>query len=171
MLALTPRCLKAIMPVAMIDLYDELAAVVRSFERSGVDYALCGGLALAVHGVPRATNNIDVLIPVDQVKAARAAARSLGYELDEQSMRLADGAVKIEQVSKADPEGGDALSLALVLVTPALREAWEGRRRALWDEGELTVVAKEGLIAMKQLRGSGRDLDDIESLEGEGHGD
>ena len=34
--------------------------------------------------------------------------------------------------------------------------------------GKLSVVSASGLIALKQLRGSGQDLADIEALRGEG---
>ena len=37
----------------MLDIYDEFRKLVEGFEASGIDYALCGGMALAVHGFPR----------------------------------------------------------------------------------------------------------------------
>jgi len=32
------------------DLYDELGSVIDSLEKRGLPYAVCGGLAMAVHG-------------------------------------------------------------------------------------------------------------------------
>lgn len=58
-------------------------------------------------------------------------------------------------------EGVEALPLDLLSVTPALREAWAGRERI----GDMTVVSREGRAAMKALRGSGTDRDDIAKLE------
>jgi hypothetical protein len=52
-------------------------------------------------------------------------------------------------------------------VTPALEEAWETRERVAWEHGEVPVVSRAGLISMKRLRGSGQDLDDIRTLEGD----
>jgi hypothetical protein len=40
-------------------------------------------------------------------------------------------------------------------------------RRWPWELGNITVVSPEGLIALKSLRGSGRDQDDIKQLRGE----
>ena len=37
----------------VINLYDELATIVQELRAEGVEYALCGALALAVHGAPR----------------------------------------------------------------------------------------------------------------------
>jgi 3-keto-L-gulonate-6-phosphate decarboxylase len=46
----------------MIDIVDELKELVSQLDDSGIDYALCGGLALAVYDRARATADIDLLI-------------------------------------------------------------------------------------------------------------
>ena len=55
-------------PNRVLDLYDELKAVLSALEKAEVPYALCGGLALAVYGHPRATVDIDLLVPADFVR-------------------------------------------------------------------------------------------------------
>lgn len=45
------------MPLVVPDLERELELVIDAFTAKGVAYALCGGLALAVHGFPRATKD------------------------------------------------------------------------------------------------------------------
>ena len=60
----------------MIDIYDELRRLVQGLEAKGVRYALCGGLAMAVHGRPRATMDIDFLVAGDEIGAAVAVAES-----------------------------------------------------------------------------------------------
>lgn len=45
-----------------IDLFDETRQLLLALERRGVEYALVGAVALAVHGVPRATADIDLLL-------------------------------------------------------------------------------------------------------------
>ena len=59
------------------------------------------------------------------------------------------------------------MSLDLLLVTDAIRSAWEGRQDMEWDFGKICVVSREGLIALKSLRGSGLDQDDIKRLREE----
>jgi hypothetical protein len=41
---------------------DELSKVLASFEREGLEYVLIGGTALNLHGIIRATEDIDVFI-------------------------------------------------------------------------------------------------------------
>jgi hypothetical protein len=60
-------------------LVEMLREVVAAFCRAQVDHALAGGMAVAAHGHPRATKDIDFLI--DHADAARAeeALKSLGF--------------------------------------------------------------------------------------------
>ena len=46
----------------MLDITDELKALVNELNRHQIEYALCGGLAMGVHGRTRATVDIDLLI-------------------------------------------------------------------------------------------------------------
>lgn len=84
----------------MFDLHDELKQLVRALEARGVEYALCGGLAMAVHAVPRATEGIDVLIQPETVPAALATAKSLGFDVEAGRMRFGGGSTEIERITK-----------------------------------------------------------------------
>lgn len=150
-----------------MDLYDEFTAIVAALEADKVGYAVCGGMAMAIHGLPRATVDIDLLVPAGDLERALATARRSGYMLAADPMSLAGGAVQIRRVSKVDAIARDLLSLDLLVVTPAIEQAWRDRVRVRWDGGELWVVSRQGLVRLKQLRGSGQDRDDIERLEKE----
>ena len=80
-------------------------------------------------------------------------------------MKFQGGIIEIHRVSKIDPETGDLFSLDFLFVTPHLEPIWENRHPVSWEGGILWVVSREGLIALKELRGSGQDLDDIQRLK------
>ncbi len=149
----------------MIDLFDELKALIARLEGDEIDYALCGGLALAVHAIPRATIDIDLLVPRDALAKAKSAARLLGFTIEATVMKLAKGSVEIHRLSKIDPESGDLLTLDFLVVTPKTRSAWTTRQQVEWEHGRLSVVSKSGLIALKLLRNSGQDKEDIRKLK------
>ena len=149
----------------MLDIYDELRMLVSAFAKHELDYALCGGMAMAVHQSPRATIDIDILIPAEALERIVTIAKELGYNIRGKDLSFASGAVEIRRLSKIDPEAGDLLSLDLLLVTPALQPIWKSRIQSEWEGGRLSVVSRTGLIALKQLRSSGQDLDDIKALE------
>jgi len=149
----------------MFDLYEELRRVISAFEENQIDYALCGGLAMAVYDHPRATIDIDMLIPSEAFESIPDIAKQLGYSIRGLDMSFANGAIEIRRVSKIHPTTGHMLSLDLLLVTPAIRDVWESRVEADIEGSKLSVVSRRGLIALKELRRSGRDLDDIAALE------
>jgi len=148
----------------MPDLNDELKALIWSLNDNRVAYALCGGLALAVHGLTRATVDIDLLIPRESLAAAKYVAHELGYTIDAALMNFAGGAVEIRGVLKVDSDSGETLMLDFLLVSEALPKVWETREKVEWEQGSLWVVSRSGLVALKSLRRSGQDLDDIERL-------
>ena len=152
----------------MLDILDELRKLVAVLDEREVPYALCGGMAMGVHGLARTTIDIDLLILSDSLDEVYAIAKSLGYNIRGKEMSFAGGTVEIRRVSKIDPDDGELLSLDLLLVTPAILAVWESRLVAEWEGGKLSVVSASGLIALKQLRGSDQDLVDIKALAGDG---
>lgn len=50
---------------------DDIRLVLSELEKHGVEYALLGGAAMAVHGFPRMTKDIDLIFPVDPANNAR----------------------------------------------------------------------------------------------------
>ena len=150
----------------MIDLLAELRSVISSLDIAGIPYALCGGLAMAVHGFPRATVDIDILILGNDLDRLEVAVRPLGFNVADHPRSFRGGAIKIRRLSKLHPSE-HPLSLDVLLVTPAVQQVWDDRQSMEWDFGKISVVSPAGLIALKSLRGSGRDQDDIKRLQGE----
>jgi hypothetical protein len=150
----------------VLDLFEELKNLITRMNVAKRAYALCGGLALAIYGVTRATVDIDVLIPKDSFAEILPIAEELGYRLQATPMKFKGGAIEIHRVSKIDPETGDLFSLDFLFVTPHLERIWKTRLPVLWEGGALWVVSREGLIALKEMRDSGQDRDDIQRLKG-----
>jgi hypothetical protein len=150
----------------MLDLCDEFAALVAALEAANGDYAICGGLAMAIHGLPRATVAVDLLVLPTSVELVFAKAYDLGFTFLADPMTFAGGAVEIRRATKLDAASGDTLSLEALIVTAATEPVWNDRLRVRWERGELWVVSRHGLANLKRLRGSGQDRDDIRQLEG-----
>jgi hypothetical protein len=151
----------------MLDITDELKGLVAKLDQQKIDYALCGGMAMGVHGFARTTIDIDLMILSESVELVIAIARDLGYTIRGKDLSFKNGAIEIRRISQIDPESGDLLPLDFLLVTTELREIWDSRIEAEWEGGRLSVVTRDGLIKLKRWRNSGQDLADIEALEGE----
>ena len=150
----------------MNDLLTELRCIADALDLARVDYALCGGVALAIYGIPRATIDIDMLIMPDQVPTAEEVLGQLGYRLAAAEMSLAGGAVTISRLVKPESDSEDVLMVDLLHVAPALESVWQSRQRVAWRHGAIGTVSRAGLVALKRLRGSGQDHDDIRRLTG-----
>jgi hypothetical protein len=141
----------------VLDLFEEFRALVEALDRSAVEFAVCGGLAMAIHARPRATLDVDLLVPTEALDGAKAVARACGYAVDGGRMALAGGRVAIHRLSKPDPETSD---LDLLEVTPAVREAWVGRQTVAWEHGTIRVVsadrARRDEAPARQRAGPGR---------------
>lgn len=147
----------------MFDLYEELRKVTSALDEHDIAYALCGGLAMAVYDHARTTIDIDILLLSESLESALEVAAELGYSIRGLDMHF--GEIEIRRVSRIHPTTRHVLTLDMLLVTPAIREVWESRVLADVEGGTLSVVSREGLIALKKFRSSGTDLDDIAKLE------
>ena len=150
------------------DLIAELEQLVDALHADAAEYALCGGLALAVHGHPRATKDIDLLVRAEAVPHLLALAKAHGYDIPAGPMLFAAGTPferRIHRVSKLD-EAGRLLSLDLIVVGDALESVWASRVVAQWNERAVRVVSRDGLVAMKRIAGRPQDVADIAVLEG-----
>lgn len=147
-----------------MNLLEELKKLSSKLDHAGIDYALCGGLAIAIYANPRATLDIDIMIYPDFLEVTKKAAQELGYTLSAAPMEFKDGAVKIHRLTKVDKESGEYVVLDLLIVTPETKKAWDDRVTVEWEGGPLKVVSPQGLILLKLLRSSGQDKDDIEYL-------
>lgn len=145
-------------------IYDELQALIKQLRKLKIEYALCGGLAMATHGWPRTTMDIDILIEKKDLTAARAIAKSLGFRHEAHEMSFHKGGIQIHRLVKL--AGEEAIPLDLLIVTPALRSVWEQRATLESGYGPICVVSAKGLTMMKTLRKSGQDKDDIRRLKG-----
>ena len=145
-----------------MNIQDECLQVLRALHSAGVDYALCGGLAVAVHGCPRFTQDIDLLIQPDDLEAAKRAVRAVGFCEDSALIRRSDDEV-VHRVQKN--EGSDFLMLDLFFVTPKYQDVWEGRIQLDLEGLPIRVVSRQGLITLKRAAGRPGDLNDILNLE------
>jgi hypothetical protein len=146
-------------------LSEELVAVTTALESARIDYAVCGGFAVGLHGYPRMTFDLDLLIQEADVPRFEAAVRPLGFDVVAGTFAFRRGTpqeTRFWRVSKFD--GPDHLVLDALLVTPVFEIVWQTRQRIRFDAHELWVVSREGLAIMKQLSGRAKDLVDLQNL-------
>jgi len=148
-----------------LDLLTELLGVIDVLESAGIDYAVCGGLAMAIYGFPRATQDIDLLIQESQLDAAIECLEPTGFMIPGGVIKFQGGTPdeqRVFRVSKAI--GCYLLTLDLLLVTSVLEDVWGGRIQVDIGPREISVVSRDGFTKMKRLAGRSQDLVDLETL-------
>jgi hypothetical protein len=148
-----------------MDIYEELNGLIELLSNSKIDYALCGGIAVAFYGYPRFTRDIDLLIRREQLDDVLELVKQRGFTIEAGVIPIGGkGKEKTEifRISKVD--GSDLLSLDLVLISPGLEDVWENREIFEWMERKVVVVSRDGLMKMKRLSGRDQDLLDLKML-------
>ena len=130
-----------------------------------VEYIVVGGYALAFHGAPRFTGDIDLFVKPDVQNAKRILCA-----LDE----FGFGSLNLSQADFTSPDNVIQLGVPPVrvdIMTSLTGIPWDKARagRTPGSYGGITVhfIGREDLIANKHALGRRKDLADIEAL-GEG---
>ncbi|HID87521.1 MAG TPA: hypothetical protein EYP55_09125 [Anaerolineae bacterium] len=146
-------------------LLSTLRRLTQRLDAERIPYALLGGLALAEHGYPRLTEDIDLLLTPSGLERFRQRLVGRGYRPAfngaKKSFRDTETGVRIEIVTTGEYPG-DGLPKPVAFpdpTTPGVTEDKEGVR----------VIALEKLIELKLASGMSaphrlRDLADVQDL-------
>ena len=96
----------------MIDL-DRLLALVRALNREGVDYAVVGAVALGLHGLARATEDLDLFVrpTPDNVLRLKRALSAVWPDPDIDTIDASDLAGEYPTIRYGPPDGSFTLDL------------------------------------------------------------
>lgn len=151
----------------MASLLQEFMQIVSALNEQKIDYAICGGWAMAIHGYTRATIDIDILILSEDLDKAWQLAQSFGYDIAGLPLSFHDGAVEIRRLSKVDKESQNVFTIDLLLVTEKLKTVWQQREEIDMEDIKISTVSKEGLVFLKTISGRTQDIADIERMKDE----
>jgi hypothetical protein len=137
--------------------------LLRAFTVADVRFLVVGAYALALHGRPRATGDLDVWIDPTPENAARVmnALAEFGAPLDD--IRQQDFATPgvVYQIGVA-PGRIDILTELTGVTFP---EAWADKLRRPFGEVDVDFIGRQSLIRNKRALGRPKDLADIESMD------
>ena len=152
-----------------MDLFAEVVAVTAALDAARVDYAICGGVALAIHGAPRATKDIDLLGREADLPRLRDVLRGCGFTIEALPMTFSSSGISIRRFTKIEPDGR-TLMIDVLLAEGTLESVWTTRSRVAFEtsgapRAELWVVSRAGLVTLKLAAGRPQDIADIQRLE------
>ncbi len=141
---------------------NRLLDVFASFHKHEVRYVVIGGIAAVLHGVPRATFDLDILIADSSDNA-----QHLLDALTEANFATATQITADELIAHEITIFKDRVRIDVQTSTPGLQfeEAWERRVAMNYQGQEFYVASKEDLVASKRAAGRPKDLEDVRMLE------
>src|SRR5688572_19739068 len=136
--------------------------LLRAFGAADVRFLVVGAYALALHGRPRATGDLDVWVEASDENAARimnALAAFVAPLRDGSALGFSREGL-VYQIGL--PPG--RIDIATELTGITLAAAWRDRRRGRFGDVDVTFIGREAFIRNKKATGQARDLGDIEGL-------
>lgn len=148
--------------MAPTTLPEEFAAFLRLLNANGVEYLVVGGYAVAYHGYPRATGDLDVWVrrSPDNARRVVAALQAFGFDLPDLVPALFEVPDRIVRM------GRPPLRLEVMTsVSGVTFEACYAERDEIDLGGErVPVLSLARLLENKRASGRPKDLDDLDQL-------
>lgn len=141
---------------------NRLQDVFRSFDHHDVRYVVIGGVASVLHGVPRATFDLDILIEDTPENAKRLLRALLDAGLGTASLTSAE-----DVLSNEITVFEDRVRIDVQTSTPGIvfEKVWPRRQTVTYQGQSFFVLSREDLIASKRASGRDVDLEDVRLLE------
>ena len=136
--------------------------VFRCLQKHDVKYVVIGGIAAVLHGVPRATFDLDLLIEATVDNATRLLQALLEAKLGTASLTTPDRLLENEITIFRD-----RLRIDVQTRTPGLdfASAWQRKQVMVHRQQEFFVLDLADLIASKTAAAREIDLSDVRGLE------
>jgi hypothetical protein len=142
---------------------EDIQSLLNLFERHQVEFAVCGGHAVAFHGYPRLTMDVDLLILPSEENAGRvlAALEAFGF---------GEAGIPRDALTRE----GSAITLGVqpnqvdLLTSMSSTPTVDVIRRAEWGEFSalrVRFVSREDLMEAKRQSNRPKDLADLAELE------
>ena len=144
----------------------DLREFVELLNSAGVEYLIVGAHALAYHGHPRLTGDLDLLLRASDSNAEKmmGVLRDFGFGdlgISQQDFLAADRVIQLGMAP-------NRIDLLTSLTGVDFEQAWQARVTASLDGLQAYILSREHLIANKRALGRSRDLADLEYLEANG---
>jgi phage replication-related protein YjqB (UPF0714/DUF867 family) len=135
---------------------------LRLLNAEGVEYLLIGGYAVAYHGYPRATEDMDIWVNPTAENAQRIvkALREFGFDLPELDPGLFLEPDKIVRMGVPPLR----IELSTTISGVSFQKCYQARVTELVDEVPVSIINLDDLKANKKASGRHQDLADLDRL-------
>ena len=143
---------------------EDFRDLLQALRDAGARFLVVGAHAMAVHGVPRATGDLDVWIAAGPENAARVmeALSRFGAPLTTIGISRADFLREDQVIQIGLPPR--RIDMLTSISGVSFEEAWEGRLIREIAGMEIPFLGREALVRNKRASGRAKDRADLEAL-------
>jgi hypothetical protein len=136
--------------------------LLRAFIAADVRFLVVGAYALAHHGRPRATGDLDVWVEPTPANAPRVVKALATFGAPMADVTESDFTMPGVVFQIGVPPG--RIDVLTELTGLAFDEAWTGRVAGLFGDVTVDYIGRDAFIRNKRATGRAKDLGDIDGL-------
>ena len=137
--------------------------LLRAFAAADVRFLIVGAYALALHGRPRATGDLDIWVEATP-ENARRVLRALG-EFGAPLADIAEADLSAPGVVYQIGVAPGRIDVLTELTGITFAEAWLDRAHGSFGDVEVDFIGRASFLRNKRATGRPKDLGDIEGME------
>lgn len=141
----------------------DFAEMLSALSAAGAEYLVVGAHALAAHGHPRATGDLDVWVRPDPANAERVWAALMKFGAPLSALKKTD----LQTPGVVFQIGAAPVRIDILTAIDGVEfaDAWSRRVVVEIDGQRVALIGKEDLIRNKRAAGRPQDLADVAALE------
>jgi hypothetical protein len=148
--------------VSFMEIRNDFKELLELFNKHKVEYLVVGGYALAFHGAPRFTGDIDLFVRPARENAERILAALNDFGFGSLDLSEDDFSVPGKVIQLGVPP------VRIDIVTSISGVSWEradtGKVPGQYGQTPVRFISREDFIANKRATGRRKDAADIEAL-------
>jgi hypothetical protein len=138
--------------------------LLRAFNGAEVRFLVVGAYALALHGRPRATGDLDLWIDATPDNATRVMRALAAFGAPLADVAIDDFAREGVVYQIGVPPG--RIDILTELTGLRFEDAWPSRVRHPFGDVQVDFIGRDAFVRNKRATGRPKDLGDIEGMEG-----
>ena len=145
-----------------MEVQKDFKELLELFNEHKVEYMIVGAYALAYHGVPRFTGDIDILVRPSSPNTQRVLSALADFGFSSLNLTIDD----FQKPNSVVQLGAPPVRIDIITTITGVvwEEADKGKQEGLYGNVPVCFLGREQYIANKRAIGRKKDLADLESL-------